>query len=289
MKHKLVPDVVITYVLLHATCLLAFYTGVTWRALALFGISYPIRVLGVGIAYHRYFAHRAFKTSRAMQFVLGVWGVLSFQKGPLWWAQTHRDHHRYADTPQDLHSPRLQGLFYAHFGWFQVRENQDVVPSKIQDLYRFPELRLLEDWRFYFGLNLATWIALGWAFGLEGVVWGGAIPTALALQIVHAIQSISHAVGGYRRCPTTDDSRNHVWIGLLSLGEWHNNHHYLMASARQGFAWWEVDVQWAVIRVLGWLGLVWDLRQPSREVLEGRFTPTKKLARAADGSGAATP
>jgi stearoyl-CoA desaturase (delta-9 desaturase) len=148
MKSKLVPDVVITYVLLHAGCLLALYTGASWRGVELFLIGYAIRSLGVGIAYHRYFAHRAFKTSRVMQFVLGLWGVLSFQKGPLWWAQTHRDHHRYTDTPQDLHSPRLQGLFYSHFVWFQIRENQEIVPAKIPDLWKFPELRLLEDWRF---------------------------------------------------------------------------------------------------------------------------------------------
>jgi stearoyl-CoA desaturase (delta-9 desaturase) len=279
MKSKLVPDVVITYVLLHAGCLLALYTGASWRGVELFAIGYAIRSLGVGIAYHRYFAHRAFKTSRVMQFLLGLWGVLSFQKGPLWWAQTHRDHHRYTDTPQDLHSPRLQGLFYSHFVWFQIRENQEIVPAKIPDLWKFPELRLLEDWRFYFLFNLATWLALGAAFGLEGFVFGGLLPTVLAFQVVHAIQSVSHAIGGYRRCPTDDDSRNHVWIGLLSLGEWHNNHHYMMSSARQGFAWWELDVQWLVLRGLAAVGLVWDLRKPSNEVLAGDFSTAPKLAK----------
>ena len=206
-----------------------------------------------------------------MQFVLGVWGVLSLQKGPLWWAQTHRDHHRHADTTEDLHSPRLHGLFYAHCGWFQVRENQAIVATKIPDLYRFPELRFLEDWRFYFPLNVVTWALLGWAFGAQAAVWGGPMSTVLALQVVHAIQSVSHGLGGYRRCPTPDESRNHVWIGLLSLGEWHNNHHYMMSSARQGFAWWELDIQWLVLRVFAWLHLVSDLRRPSREVLAGEF------------------
>lgn len=279
MTRRLVPDVVITYVILHAMCLLAFVTGLSWRALAIFAVTYAIRSLGVGIAYHRYFAHRAFKTSRAVQFLLGLWGVTTFQKGPLWWAQTHRDHHRHADTTNDLHSPRLQGLFHSHFVWFQLAENQAVMPGKIADLYRYPELRLLEDWRFYFTFNLATWAALGWMFGLDGVVWGGAVSTVCVFQMVHAIQSVSHAIGGYRRCPTGDESRNHVWIGLLTFGEWHNNHHYLMSSARQGFAWYELDIQWLLLRAMAHVGLVWDLRSPSSDVLAGRFDATRRLVR----------
>jgi stearoyl-CoA desaturase (delta-9 desaturase) len=271
MKSRLVPDVAITYVLLHAACLLVFVTGVTWRGLAIFGVTYAIRGLGVGIAYHRYFSHRTFKTSRAMQFVLGLWGVLTFQKGPLWWAQTHRDHHRHADTASDLHSPRLQGFLYSHCGWFLTREHQGIVPSKIPDLSRYPEMLLLEDWRFYFPFNLATWALLYYFWGLEGLVWGGPVSTTCGFHIAHSIQSVSHAFGGYRRCPSDDFSRNHVWIGLLSFGEWHNNHHYLMSSARQGFAWWELDVQWLVLRALAGLGLVWDLREPSRDILAGNF------------------
>jgi stearoyl-CoA desaturase (delta-9 desaturase) len=271
MKSRFVPDSVVTYILLHAACLLVFVTGVTWRGLAIFGATYVIRMLGVGIGYHRYFSHRTFKTSRPMQFAIGVWSVLALQKGPLWWAQTHRDHHRHADSASDLHSPRLQGFVYSHVIWFLLRENDVIVPSKIQDFYRFPEVRFVNDWRFYFPLNLVTWVLLYYAWGLEGLVWGGPVSTTFVLHLAHSIQSFSHAFGGYRRCPSDDFSRNHVWIGLLSLGEWHNNHHYLMSSARQGFAWWELDVQWLVLRAFKAVGLIWDLREPSREVLAGNF------------------
>nr|HEX4314012.1 fatty acid desaturase [Kofleriaceae bacterium] len=261
MTSKLVPDVVATYVLLHAACLLAFVTGISWFDVELLATAYAIRMLGVGIVYHRYFSHRAFKTSRVLQAVFALWGVLSLQKGPLWWAATHRHHHRHADTPRDLHSPSLQGAFYAHFVWFQLRDNNAVVPPA--DLWRFRELRVIDDWRFYFAFNLASWAALGWAFGLAGVVYGAVLPTVLCLQMSHLIQSVSHAAGGYRRFASRDHSRNHVWIGVLSLGEWHNNHHFAMSSARQGVAWWELDVQWLVLRALAALGLVWDLRLPA--------------------------
>jgi stearoyl-CoA desaturase (delta-9 desaturase) len=271
VTRRFVPENVITYVILHLACLLVFVTGVTWRGLAIFGVAYVIKMLGVGIGYHRYFSHRTFKTSRVMQFMLGFWATLSFQKGPMWWAQTHRDHHRHADTPSDLHSPSLQGFFYSHVIWFLLRENDVIVPAKISDFYRFPEIRVVNDWKFYFPINLTIWALLYHFWGLEGFVWGGPVSTTFVLHLAHSIQSFSHAFGGYRRCPSEDLSRNHVWIGLLSLGEWHNNHHFLMSSARQGFAWWEVDVQWLVLRGMAALGLVWDLRQPSREVLAGVY------------------
>jgi stearoyl-CoA desaturase (delta-9 desaturase) len=48
---------------------------------------------------------------------------------------------------------------------------------------------------------------------------------------------------------------------LLTLGEgWHNNHHHHQASARQGFYWWEIDISYYLIRLLGVLGIVWDIK-----------------------------
>jgi stearoyl-CoA desaturase (delta-9 desaturase) len=35
-----------------------------------------------------------------------------------------------------------------------------------------------------------------------------------------------------------------------------------------GFFWWEIDLSYYVLRLLERLGLVWDLRVPSRAVIE---------------------
>ena len=40
-----------------------------------------------------------------------------------------------------------------------------------------------------------------------------------------------------------------------------------MASARQGFFWWEVDLTYYALRVLSWFRIVWDLRQPPKTAL----------------------
>ena len=54
------------------------------------------------------------------------------------------------------------------------------------------------------------------------------------------------------------------------MGEgWHNNHHFYMASARNGFYWWEIDVTWYILKTLSVFGIVWDLKVPSRELRDG--------------------
>jgi stearoyl-CoA desaturase (delta-9 desaturase) len=50
-----------------------------------------------------------------------------------------------------------------------------------------------------------------------------------------------------------------------------------MASCRNGFFWWEWDPTYYVLRLLGAVGLVWDIREPPASVLE----PEQELPEAA--------
>ncbi len=263
------PPAVVVYALIHLGCLGVFYTGVSVEALGVLCGALLLRAFGVSIVYHRYFAHRSFRTSRPMQFLLGVYGALTVLGSPLWWAQTHRYHHQHADTPHDLHSPHYHGFVYAHCGWFLNREHRNVDLSKIRDFARFPELLWLERWDPLFKL-----LYLGccyWLFGVVGIVWGFFVATVIILHMIHWVQSVSHCLGGYRRYPTPDDSRNHWLFGVVSMGEgFHHNHHCFPNSARMGLRWWELDASYGVLVVLSRLGLVWDLRVPGESARAGR-------------------
>jgi fatty-acid desaturase len=69
---------------------------------------------------------------------------------------------------------------------------------------------------------------------------------------------------GYRNYETGEDSRNNVLIGLLANGEgWHNNHHADPRAARHGQKWWEFDLTYVILRVLGALGLAREIVEPS--------------------------
>lgn len=269
LKTEFNAHVLLLYLVVHLACLAVIWTGMSWWGVQLCLVTFFVRIFGLGAGYHRYFAHRSFKTSRTMQFLLGLLGTSALQGGPLWWAETHRHHHRHADTPEDIHSPRHQGFLYSHSGWFLDKKHSHTDLSKVPDLARFPELLWLNGPGGYMLLPTAYAIAMVLRFGWVGFVWGFCVSTVLVWHTTHWIQSLSHSCGGYRRFPSDDESRNHWFVALITLGEWHNNHHASPSSARQGLAWWEIDIVYSILKAMSWLGLVWDLNQPSQRIRLG--------------------
>lgn len=244
------------------------YLGFSWSGLVLAVLAYYVRMFVVTAAYHRYFSHRAFKTSRAFQFVLALGAQTAAQKGVLWWAGHHRWHHKHSDTQQDVHSAKLRGFWYSHLGWILRPDWSDTDKGLVADLARYPELRFLN----HTAVQMLPTVALAVAFlaigGLPGLIWGYFVSTVLLWHGSFSINSLAH-VFGRRRYATGDESRNNWWLALLTTGEgWHNNHHRYQSSANQGFRWWEIDVTYYLLRLMATVGLVWDLRRPPREVLE---------------------
>ena len=250
----------------HLVCLAAFYTGVTWSALAVCLALFWLRMFGVTAGYHRYFSHRSYKTSRPFQFVLALLGTLAVQKGVLWWAGNHRQHHKYSDQVEDLHSPVQRGFWWSHVGWILAPDYEATQLDRIPDMAKYPELRWVNDHFLLPPVALAVLLYL--VGGATWLVWGFFISTTVLWHATFTINSLAH-VWGQRRYETTDTSRNNAWLALLTMGEgWHNNHHRYMNSARQGFFWWEIDLSYYVLVALSWCGLVWDLHQPPRRLLE---------------------
>lgn len=254
----------VIFFLIHLSSLLVLVVGAPTEALILCAVTYSIRVFGITGVYHRYFAHKTYKTSRIFQFVLAFIGTAATQKGPLWWAATHRRHHRYSDLPGDVHSPK-DGFWYSHVGWIFDGRWGGTALDLIPDFAKYPEIRWLNNQHWLPPLSLA---ALCYAIGgFAGLVWGFSISTTILWHSTFSVNSLCH-IWGTRRYGTTDTSRNNWLVALLTFGEgWHNNHHHYMSSARMGFRWWEYDVTYYILRLLAMLGLVWDLREPSEGVM----------------------
>ncbi|HWA36971.1 MAG TPA: acyl-CoA desaturase, partial [Burkholderiales bacterium] len=206
-------------------------------------------------------------TSRAAQFAFALLGASAAQRGPLWWASHHRHHHAHADEPSDAHSARQHGFAWSHAGWFLASSSFAVRMDRVRDLARYPELRWLD--RFDVAVPSLLAFALLW-LGMEYFVWGFCVSTVALYHATFTINSLAHRYGT-RRYPTRDDSRNNVWLALLTLGEgWHNNHHYFPRAARQGFYWWEFDPTYYALRALAGLGVIWDLKPVPADVRERR-------------------
>lgn len=269
LEHRL--DVVrsLPFFAVHAWAVVGlFWMGWSWSGLALALGLYAVRMFGVTGAYHRYFSHRTYKTSRPFQLVLALLAMTSVQKGVLWWAAHHRHHHRMSDQPGDTHSVKQDGFWWSHVGWILSPDNHGTDYAKVKDLARYPELVFFD--RFYYLPAIAYAVTLYLVGGMWALYWGFAVSTTLLWHGTFTINSLSH-VFGKRRYVTTDDSRNNLWLALITLGEgWHNNHHYYQRATNQGFFWWEIDVTFYVLKALSWVGLVWDLHTPPPHVRDAK-------------------
>ena len=261
----------VPFIAMHLACIAVLWVGVSpvavWVAVAL----YAVRMFALTGFYHRYFSHKTFSTSRVVQFLFALIGASCVQRGPLWWAAHHRNHHRNADTALDPHSPGLRGFLWSHAGWFLTPHAFRTDWSRIPDLAKYPELRLLDRYDTLVPVLLAGLLyALGVVLehtqpqlgtsGGQMLVWGFFISTVVLFHATVTINSFAHRFGK-RRFNTKDDSRNNVWLALITFGEgWHNNHHFFPGTVRQGFRWWEVDITFYVLRVMAVFGLVRGLK-----------------------------
>ena len=281
------------FVILHLGCLGVFLVGWSWAAICTALALYFVRMFAITGIYHRYFSHRTYKTSRVAQFFFAILGASSVQRGPLWWAANHREHHRNSDLPSDPHSPVHYGFFRSHAGWFMCTRYYATQYNRIQDFARFPELVWLNrfDKAVPAALGLLVYLCGVWlqyafpALGVTGLqlfVWGFVLSTTILFHATASINSVAHLVGN-KRYETGDESRNNFLLALITLGEgWHNNHHKHMGCTRQGFYWWEVDITFYVLKFLSWLGIIWDLKPVPRKAYDPEAQlPTRKYAPAA--------
>lgn len=216
---------------------------------------------GVGVGYHRLLTHRGFKTYRWLEYALAIIGALAQQGLAVTWVSLHRIHHKFTEQPGlDPHTPR-DGRWWSHIDWMLHPDPklQDKVYLKrwVPDLIRQPFYRK----RYIEWLPTAVLGAscLFWG-GMPALLWGVALPVTVGWHQTWLVNSATH-IWGSRRFATNDDSRNLWWVALITWGEgWHNNHHKNPASSRHGLAWYEIDANWAIIRCLRGVKLVWETK-----------------------------
>ena len=279
------------FLFLHLGCLGVFWVHWSWTAVTIAVALYFVRMFAITGFYHRYFSHRTFHTSRLVQFIFAVIGNTSVQRGALWWAAVHRHHHKHADHEADVHSPSISGFWWSHIGWMTSSKNFPTNYNTIRDLAKFPELVFLNRFDlvvpaiygvllFLLGTTLNALAPTLETSGSQVFIWGFFISTVVLLHCTLFINSLAHVFGS-RRFATDDDSRNSLLLALLTLGEgWHNNHHRYMATVRQGFYWWEIDITYYTLKALSWTGLIWDLKPVPASIYAQSETskPTEDLA-----------
>ena len=285
---------IIPLIFLHLGCLGVFWVGWSRTAVIVSLALYVVRMFAITGFYHRYFSHKTYKTNRIWQFVFGVMGNASVQRGPLWWAAHHRHHHRHTDTEQDVHSPSRHGFWWSHIGWMTSKANFPTKMKYVKDWVKYPELRWLNRFDtvvpivlavslYAFGDLLERFAPQLGTNGWQLVVWGFFISTTVLLHATVTINSFDHMYGT-RRYDTPDTSRNNALLSLITLGEgWHNNHHHYAVTVRQGFYWWEIDITYYLLVLMSWLGIIRELRPVPAHIINSGRAAVRKTAKTPSG------
>jgi stearoyl-CoA desaturase (delta-9 desaturase) len=271
-RRRAVP--VIALPLLGTACLLLFRWQPTPAALALFAFFYAASLLGVTVGFHRLLTHDAFACGARTRAILTALGCLAAEGPPIYWVANHRLHHQHSDGDGDPHSPRprgpgaggrLRSFAHAHIGWMlsalpadPLRYAPDLLKDRTVIAVNRRYLSIAAA-----GLAAPALIGLGlWGpIGLvDGLLWGGLARICAVQHVTWSINSVCHLFGA-RPFDTAEGSRNNALVALLAFGEgWHNNHHAAPTSAAHGLRWWQLDVSFAVIRLLRRFGLARDVR-----------------------------
>ncbi len=159
--------------------MLVFKTGFEWHWLVFSLLIHRVHVFGHSLCLHTYFSHKAFKTGRFIQFLLGFIAVGSHLGSPFQYSFLHQQlHHPRADKEGDPHSP-VHGYWHAFLGW----RFKDYVTSstgqqlfRLKDIYQYadpaykkaPEIRFLSKYCFFIQ-NLSFPLFIFWEWRLRPI------------------------------------------------------------------------------------------------------------------------
>ncbi|RZA09751.1 MAG: hypothetical protein EOP11_00650 [Proteobacteria bacterium] len=267
------------------------------RELGLLAVFLTLSLLGTGLGFHRYFAHRSFTASRGLKIALGILGCAGGLGTISWFAAIHRRHHRFTDTEKDPHSPHpsepdsnfLHEIWMSAFGFsykFALYALHLAKPetdtggisrdfrASVRDLTSDPDIRWIEQrytlWIlvFFFIPGVLLYLATGRSEDFwSGLIWGGVARMGCNQMIFGFINVAAHRRGP-RPYASNDESRNLYWFAPFSGGEsLHNNHHAFPWTAKSGLEWWQIDVNYYFLVLFVKLGWASDARVPTRAQL----------------------
>jgi stearoyl-CoA desaturase (delta-9 desaturase) len=242
--------------------------------ISIFFVSHwTLSVLLQSLFQHRYAAHRMFSMSpraeRAMHLMTAVVQGSSYLE-PRAYAILHREHHAFADTEHDPHSPAFHRNIFRMM-WETARRYAGYVTRRKEPEPRFlggyPEWAIVDrafsGWPARVGFG-ALYTLFYHRFAQHRWQWA-LLPLHFVMGPVHgAIVNWCGHRYGYRNFASRDQSRNTLPIDVVCLGElFQNNHHARPASpdfAARGF---ELDPTWQVMRLLARLKIIRVAHAPS--------------------------
>jgi stearoyl-CoA desaturase (delta-9 desaturase) len=255
---------------------LPFYFVYHPPGLALIVISVVLLVLteiGIGAAYHRFYAHCCYTLSKSAESVLLFLATLATQGSAFQWSHDHRMHHRFSDTKDDPYSIK-HGFWHAHMLWL-FKKPRPIDVSRVPDLTKNRLVMFQHKYAncLSVGGNIVLCGLVGWLVGdfLGAFVLAWWTRLAISHHLTWFVNSLCHCWGArtYSKEQTAVD--NYI-LAVLTVGEgYHNYHHTFPADYRNGVRWYHIDPTKWTIWTLSKLGLAGNLKRISAARIERRL------------------
>lgn len=217
-----------------------------------------VTIASVTIFLHRHQAHHALDLRPAASHFFRFWLWLTTGMVTREWVAIHRKHHAKCETTDDPHSPQVVGIGKVLLEGAELYSRE----AGNRETLRLYGRGTPDDWmeRHLYarhpGLGISAMLCIDiLLFGPIGLTVWAVQMLWIPLFAAGVINGLGHYLG-YRSFVTRDASTNLLPWGVLIGGEeLHNNHHAYSNSAKLSSHWWEFDIGWAYIRLLGLLNL----------------------------------
>ncbi|KAJ9578218.1 hypothetical protein L9F63_005563, partial [Diploptera punctata] len=232
---------------------------------------------GVTAGAHRLWSHRAYKAKLPLRIILVICYLSAGMYTVVKWARDHRVHHKYSDTDADPHNAS-RGFFFSHVGWLMQTKHPEVLRRgkqiDVSDVLADPVVAFQQ--KYFKSLQLIFWFIL--PVSVPCLCWGETLFNSSLANITRwviiingmwSINSLAHIFGNRPYNRDIHPSEN-VTVAVWSMGEgWHNYHHtfpldYKAAElGNYGF-----NITTALIDMFSYIGWAYDLKQPSKTLVE---------------------
>jgi stearoyl-CoA desaturase (delta-9 desaturase) len=229
--------------------------------------------IGIGGAYHRFYAHRCYKLSKPAEAVLLFLANLAMQGSALQWSNDHRKHHSHVDTDEDPYSIK-KGFWYAHCLWL-FEKSKPIDERRVADLLKNPLVVFQHRFAGMLSIlgNVLVCGLIGWwlddLLGALVLVWGTRL--LVSHHLTWFVNSLAHT-WGERTFSKEHSAVDNYILAFLTVGEgYHNYHHTFASDYRNGVRWYHFDPTKWTIWLLSKVGLASELRRFNKYRIERRL------------------
>jgi len=289
-KREIVWKNVFGFILLHSGAFYGIYLCLTeakWLTVAFFWMLTFFTGVGITGGAHRLYSHKTYKAKLPLQLFLMMLQTMAGQNCMYIWVRDHRLHHKFSDTDADPHNA-MRGFFFSHMGWLMSKKHPLVIQKgktiDMSDMDADPlvmfQKKYYKTLYFIFALLIPVYIPV--------LFWGETPWNSLfvsyflryvtLLHITWTVNSIAHFYGTkpFDKNMVSVESRI---VALWAGGEgWHNYHHAFPWDYKASEFGAGLNATGFFIDVMAHLGLAYDLREASPDVVK------KRAMRTGDGS-----